>query len=81
MAMRLRQSERVSKRKHGNARGGVKMQPLVEDIQPLVEGFLEDYNGIPYRQFFGHEYAYERLGMEDIWNGFYLLNSFLFAAS
>jgi hypothetical protein len=58
-----------------------KMQPLVEDIQPLVEGFLEEYNGIPYRQFFGHEFAYERLGMEDIWNGFYLLNSMIFAAS
>lgn len=51
------------------------------DSSPIVEGFLEDYNGIPYRNFYGYRWAYERADINDIWNAFYLLFSMIFYAS
>merc|ERR1719498_1181449 len=52
---------------------------LLPDDHPLVLA-LEDFNGIPYRQFYGYDYAYETWGMEDIINGFYFLFSYIYTA-
>lgn len=51
---------------------------LLPDDHPLVLA-LSDFNGIPYRQFYGYDFAYETWGMEDIINGFYLLFSIIYA--
>jgi hypothetical protein len=52
---------------------------LLPDEHPLVQA-LDDFNGIPYRQFYGYDFAYETWGMEDIMNGFYLLFSYIYTA-
>lgn len=47
---------------------------------PLVQA-LSDFNGVPYRQFYGYDFAYESFAREDVWNLFYLMFSFLYAYS
>jgi hypothetical protein len=47
---------------------------------PLVEA-LSDFNGLPYRQFYGYDFAYESWAMEDVWNMFYLAFSIIYASS
>jgi hypothetical protein len=51
---------------------------ILPDDHPLVLA-LEDFNGIPYRQFYGYDFSYETWGFEDIMNGFYFFLSYLYA--
>jgi len=52
---------------------------ILPDDHPLVLA-LDDFNGIPYRQFYGYDFSYETWGMEDIANGFYFFLSYLYTA-
>jgi hypothetical protein len=53
---------------------------MIIDDHPIVQG-LRDFNGIPYRNFYGYEFAYESMGWEDVGNYMTLFFSILYAAS
>jgi len=53
---------------------------ILPDDHPLVLA-LSDFNGIPYRQFYGYDFAYETWGTEDIINGFYFFFSYVYAVA
>jgi hypothetical protein len=40
------------------------------DVTPIVQGLFDDWNGIPFPQFFGQKEAYTTIGFWDkvIWN-------------
>ena len=35
------------------------------DVTPMVQGFMEDFNGVPFPQFFGNKQAYKTISF---WN-------------
>lgn len=52
------------------------------DVTPMVQGFMEDFNGVPYPQFFGNKQAYKTISF---WNRvnwlIKLIGSIVFAAT
>jgi len=64
------------------------MQQIVEqaqaagDVTPIVQGLFEDFNGIPFPQFFGNKEAYKTVSIWDKlgWN-FAVIGSLIWSAS
>lgn len=52
------------------------------DVTPMVEGFMEDFNGVPFPQFFGNKQAYKTISYWDRLNWlFKLIGSSLWVAT